>query len=565
MKKTLFLTVSFLLLYAGIAAKIDASAKVNSAGDQTITVYCSPDLTNIAKEWTRNYCGLNPDLKISLITINTEEINRMVTNEPNLAIISNSYYQTLANKSIWKLTIGREIIVPVINSDNPFIEAINQQGISSSVLAELLIDPEKRNWASLFNNGEYIPFNYYQVQEESIKSKIEEFLALKNTDVKGIEVNSNRDLVNSIQNDPNGVGFCKLTDVINPDNEDLADHIRLLPIDKNGNGQIDYFEEIYNNVTDFCRGVWIGKYPKILINDIYFVSNHTPKNANEVAFIKYILTDGQRQLEPNGFNELVYNERWARMEKLNENVIYSKSSNDYATSRNAIFILLIVFAVGGIISGIIYLIAKKQTKVTENIIANDQKVINESKVTIPKGVYFDKTHTWIFMEKEGIVKIGIDDFLQHVTGNYTRIKMKNPGDLVKKNEQILSLIQNGKQINISAPISGLIKEINEELVIKPSLINTSPYDEGWVYMIEPSNWLREIQFLRMADKYKTWLHDEFARLKDFIISSTNAQSPEPAYIALQEGGEIRDCVLKDLDPKIWEDFQKKFIDNSELR
>ena len=60
------------------------------------------------------------------------------------------------------------------------------------------------------------------------------------------------------------------------------------------------------------------------------------------------------------------------------------------------------------------------------------------------------------MEQNGIVKVGIDDFLQHITGPITRIKMKNEGDKVKKGEQILSLIQNGKQLNIYAPVSGTI-------------------------------------------------------------------------------------------------------------
>ena len=81
-------------------------------------------------------------------------------------------------------------------------------------------------------------------------------------------------------------------------------------------------------------------------------------------------------------------------------------------------------------------------------------------------------------------------------------------------------------------------------------------------MIEPTNWLLEIQFLFMAEKYKIWLKDEFSRLKDFIVASINASTPGFAYVAIQDGGSLRDNILADLGPEIWEDFQTQFIDTS---
>ena len=55
-----------------------------------------------------------------------------------------------------------------------------------------------------------------------------------------------------------------------------------------------------------------------------------------------------------------------------------------------------------------------------------------------------------------MVRIGIDDFIQHITGPLTKVKMKNPGEKVKKGEPILSIIQNGKLLNINSPVSGTI-------------------------------------------------------------------------------------------------------------
>ncbi|MDO9613171.1 MAG: hypothetical protein Q7J86_01430, partial [Bacteroidota bacterium] len=112
------------------------------------------------------------------------------------------------------------------------------------------------------------------------------------------------------------------------------------------------------------------------------------------------------------------------------------------------------------------------------------------------------------------------------------------------------------------PISGIIIEQNQKLISDTSMINSSPFSKGWVYLIEPKNWLREIQFMIMGENYREWLHNEFTRLKDFFAASARINSEAYAHITLQDGGELTDNVLTDLEPEVWEDFQTKFIDTS---
>ena len=189
------------------------------------------------------------------------------------------------------------------------------------------------------------------------------------------------------------------------------------------------------------------------------------------------------------------------------------------------------------------------------------QILNEASISIPKGLYFDKTHTWAYMEKNGEVKIGIDDFLLHVTGALSRVKMRNIGEQIQKGEPILTIIRFGKQLTINSPISGTITSHNIQLVKNPATVNLSPYNDGWVYLIEPTNWLRDSQFLIMADKYKDWLKNEFTRLKDFL-SIVSQPGNEELMPVLQDGGELKDNLLEDLGPVVWEEFQIKFMNTS---
>lgn len=193
---------------------------------------------------------------------------------------------------------------------------------------------------------------------------------------------------------------------------------------------------------------------------------------------------------------------------------------------------------------------------------SDASFFSEEQVVVPQGLFFDRTHTWAFMRKDGSVRIGLDDFMQHVTGPITRVDLKKEGEKIRKGELLLSISQKGKQLNIYAPLSGTIRAMNQSLKSDSSLINTSPYAEGWIYLIEPSNWTREIQLLSVAEKYKAGLKDEFSRLKDFFASEFKASEPKYDFVVLQDGGALKNHILADLGPEVWEDFQTRFVDGS---
>ena len=66
----------------------------------------------------------------------------------------------------------------------------------------------------------------------------------------------------------------------------------------------------------------------------------------------------------------------------------------------------------------------------------------------------------------------------------------------------------------------------------------------------------------MVEKYREWLDDEFTRLKDFLANTANNNQLVYQHIVLQDGGELKDEVLADLGPEIWEEFQTRFLDVS---
>jgi len=560
MKSTMILFIGLILLNFSFPDGKDYGTGNALPSDDSITVFCSPDLYTLTAAWASEYCILNSDVKIKVINVTESSAAGKLNINRNLGFIS-SEYSGMYDESTWNVVVGRDIIVPVFNSKNPFADEIYKQGISSEEFAQIFNNPEMKNWGTLLNNQKNVPVNFYMIDDESINSGMAKLLNVNQITIDGIRVENGEQLISSVQKDPYSIGICKMTNILDLNNQNTAEGIKLLPIDRNGNGKIDYMEKIYDDMNVLSRGVWIGKYPNALFNNIYSISNAKPTNEVEVAFLTWVLTDGQQFLAHYGFSDLLFSERQAKVALFDDNkfnVITSKEN--YATSKTGLLIMGSMVVIVFIIVTVIRYLKNKKVVVHDKI-SIPKLVFDTNFVDIPMGLYYDKTHTWAFMEKDGLVRIGIDDFLQHITGPLTRVKMKNTGEKIRKGKPVLSIIQNGKQLNIYAPISGTIKEQNKVLNTNSSVINSSPYNDGWIYRIEPTNWLKEIQFLIIGKKYKEWLQSEFSRLKEFFTLSLKPGVMEYAHV-LQDGGEIKDGILVDLGPEVWEDFQTNFIDLS---
>jgi glycine cleavage system H lipoate-binding protein/ABC-type phosphate transport system substrate-binding protein len=526
--------------------------QTKTSAENTLNILSSPELNNLATSWAIEYGRLNPDMKIAVSNMTENQ----TTTGNNLSFITEEIGETA-----WKMVIGRDAIVSVVNAKNPMLNEIYRQGISAEEFARLLGNPEMQNWETMIDGGKNARINYFIISNESVKTNLANFSRTNSEAINGVMVANAAELISAVQKDVYAIGFCKLTDVRDASNNNTIEGIKLLPIDKNKNGRIDNFENIYENLSDFTRGVWIGKYPHDLCGSIYAASSAKPTDENTVAFLTWILADGQQFLNQNGYSDLASAEIQSNIDALTGTKITEAQSDEPFTSKIWLLILLGFVVTASIITAAVgYRKNRKQIAVNED--DNFAKVFNEHSVTAPKGLYFDKTHTWAFMEKNGNVKVGLDDFLQHVTGTLNRVIMREPGEMVRKGEKILTIVRDGKQLNIYSPISGIIVEQNQKLISDTSVINSSPFSKGWIYLIEPKNWLREIQFMIMGENYREWLQNEFTRLKDFFATSTRINSVAYAHITLQDGGELTDNILADLEPEVWEDFQTKFIDTS---
>ena len=119
---------------------------------------------------------------------------------------------------------------------------------------------------------------------------------------------------------------------------------------------------------------------------------------------------------------------------------------------------------------------------------------------ILKDLYYSvEDNTWVRLEDDGNVTIGMTDVAQNLAGPILHAKAKNPGTERRKGKPIAT-VESGKWVGpVKSPVSGTITELNVNLAGDAQLINRSPYRDGWVVKMNPSAWDEELANLLTGD------------------------------------------------------------------
>jgi glycine cleavage system H protein len=211
-----------------------------------------------------------------------------------------------------------------------------------------------------------------------------------------------------------------------------------------------------------------------------------------------------------------------------------------------------------------WLLLNKKAKLTHEI----RKTINFLSVSILNtrpGLFYSKNHTWTHLEKSGSAKVGLDDFLLQITGEVKINYLKREGEMIHKDDLIAAIDQKGKHLRIFSPVSGEILKINPLIIEDPEIINSDPYDDGWICSIKPSNWQAETNSYFLGEEATAWLKKELERIKDFLAMKGEKYYPGVSAIMLQDGGELCQHLLSDLPEGLWHEFQQEFLDPEELK
>lgn len=168
---------------------------------------------------------------------------------------------------------------------------------------------------------------------------------------------------------------------------------------------------------------------------------------------------------------------------------------------------------------------------------------------VAEGFYFHEGHAWARSEHGGRVRVGVSDFIQHLLGGLASIDLPDIGHPVVQGEPVAMLRKNGHAVKLRAPVSGVVSRINQRIKKNPSLINREPYEEGWLFIVEPSKLKKNLKKLKTGEDAQGFIAQERERLIEVMSDDLRVAA---------DGGPIDTDVFKELSGERWESVVGEF-------
>ncbi|KAK7367677.1 hypothetical protein VNO80_09695 [Phaseolus coccineus] len=128
--------------------------------------------------------------------------------------------------------------------------------------------------------------------------------------------------------------------------------------------------------------------------------------------------------------------------------------------------------------------------------------------TVLDGLKYAESHEWVKHEGS-VATIGITDHAQDHLGEVVFVELPEPGGAVSKNSGFGAVESVKASSDINSPISGEIVEVNKKLTETPGLVNSSPYEDGWMIKVKPSD-PSELDSLLGPKEYTKFCEEEDA-------------------------------------------------------
>ena len=126
---------------------------------------------------------------------------------------------------------------------------------------------------------------------------------------------------------------------------------------------------------------------------------------------------------------------------------------------------------------------------------------------LPRDLQYSVNHTWVEVQSDGSMRVGITDFAQEQLGEIVYIELPEIGKVYAQDEEC-GLVESVKSASdIYSPLSGEVIAVNEDIEENPEKINEDPYGDGWIFQIMPDGDADDEDMVSV-DEYEAHIEEE---------------------------------------------------------
>lgn len=260
----------------------------------------------MAVRWGEEFQKLHPDVRFDISAGGAGKgMTDVLAGAIDVGMVSRDVAQEEIEKGAVAFAVTKDAVVPVISASNPQLSALLKKGLTRDAAKSIWISGTAETWDNITGESMKAPIRVYTRSDACGAAETwAKYLDGKQEDLKGIGVYGDPGIGEAVRKDQLGVGYNNVNYAYDAKTEKPVDGLAVLPLDVDNSGSIEPAEDFYKTRKELTDAIADGRYPAPPARDLYFVTLGKPENPLLLAFLEWVLTDGQQFVPEAGYINL---------------------------------------------------------------------------------------------------------------------------------------------------------------------------------------------------------------------------------------------------------------------
>ena len=141
-------------------------------------------------------------------------------------------------------------------------------------------------------------------------------------------------------------------------------------------------------------------------------------------------------------------------------------------------------------------------------------------VTLPASLAYHPGHTWALNEGNGHIRVGVDEFAAALLGQIDHFELPKRGRWLQQGDRGWTVFTDHGPVNMPAPAEGEVIAINEKALMNPEMVESDPYNSGWLIEIRSPEADVNFRNLLSGNLAMRWMEESVAMLRKSLATQS---------------------------------------------
>jgi len=284
----------------------------------TLTISGAWALYPMMVRWGEEFHALHPDVQFDISAGGAGKgMADALAGAVDIGMVSRDVHPEETEQGAFRVAVTKDAVVPTVNANNPYLARLQAQGMTQATFEAIWMG-QITTWGRAIGDSEGNDEIHVYTRSDACGAAATWAAYLGDygqEDLLGVAVYGDPGLAEAVSQDPLGIGYNNLNFAYDADTGRPVAGLQIIPIDLNENSRVDAEENFYAARSDLTVAIADGRYPSPPARALNLVTQGPPSGLT-LAFLQWVLADGQAFVEETGYIPLTQAQLQAELAKL---------------------------------------------------------------------------------------------------------------------------------------------------------------------------------------------------------------------------------------------------------